>query len=99
MKIPYGAQVTVTEANSSDFVVAYKSDMPITENGSSCSFTMTQSMKIKATNTAAGIVLPATGGRGTYMYTIAGAVLILTALTLMYKSKKSRKEKFGDLRS
>lgn len=99
LKIPYGAQVTVTEANSSDFVVAYKSDMPITENGSSCSFTMTQSMKIKATNTAAGIVLPATGGHGTYMYTIAGAVLILTALTLMYKSKKSRKEKFGDLRS
>lgn len=98
LKIPYGANVTVSEEGlGGDFIVSYKSDMPITPTGDKCSFTMTQSMRIKATNTAAGIVLPATGGNGTYMYTIAGAALIAAALTLMYKSKKSRKEKIGDL--
>lgn len=97
LEIPYGAQVTVSEEQNKDFVVTYKSTMPITPNGNICTFTMSDNIVLKATNTAAGIVIPATGGNGTYMYTIAGAVIIFTALVLMYKSKKSRKENFGDL--
>ncbi len=97
IKIPDGAQVTVSETNNKDFTVSFNSDMPLDVNGNICSFTISDNTKIIAVNTAAGIVIPATGGNGTYMYTIAGAAMIFAALVLMYKSKKSRKEKFGIL--
>lgn len=99
VEVPFGAVVTVSEEQNKDFAVEYKSTMPLEKNGNICTFTMSDNMTLKAVNTAAGIVIPATGGNGTYMYTIVGAVMIFTALALMYKSKKSRKENFGDLRS
>lgn len=97
IKIPDGAQVTVSETNNRDFTVSFNSTMPLEVNGNICSFTISDNTKIIAVNTAAGIVIPATGGNGTYMYTIAGAAMIFASLALMYKRKKSGKEKFGIL--
>ncbi|MGN0463477.1 MAG: fibro-slime domain-containing protein [Acutalibacteraceae bacterium] len=95
--IPYGAEVTVSEAKNNSFAVSYKSEYPITPDGNKCTFVIKDNMVLTATNTIATIELPKTGGRGTYMYTIAGAALIVAALTLMYSKNKSRKEEHGDL--
>jgi len=38
------------------------------------------------------VVLPATGGSGTYMYTLGGLVMILASILLLYKHQKRRKE-------
>lgn len=97
IKIPDGAQVTVAEKANRDFTVNFDSNMPIVVDGNICTFTISDNTTLTAVNTAAGIVLPATGGSGTYMYTVAGAAMIFVSLALMYKRKKSRKEKIGIL--
>lgn len=97
IKIPDGAQVTVAEKANRDFTVNFDSNMPIEVNGNICTFTISENTTLTAVNTAAGIVIPATGGSGTYMYTIAGATMIFVSLALMYKRKRSRKGKIGIL--
>jgi LPXTG-motif cell wall-anchored protein len=50
-----------------------------------------QPLTVKVTN-APGTELPSTGGKGTYLYTMGGTLLVLTAaLLLVYNSKLHRR--------
>ena len=90
LKIPYGAEVTITETAHDGFAVTFKSGETLLSSGDSYTFKMTADAAITAFN-AAGYALPGTGG-GALWLQLAGAALVLLTLPA-YNWIKTKKQK------
>lgn len=92
IEIPYGATVTIEELNHKGYGLRFQSDETPLENlDGKLTITMTGDMSITAINTGT-YELPATGGTGTYLYTVGGLLLVIGAMYLLYIQNKHRKE-------
>ena len=93
LKIPYGAEVTITETAHDGFAVTFKNSETETvlAQGNTCTIDrMTADAAITAVN-AAGYALPGTGG-GALWLQLAGAALVLLTLPA-YNWIKTKKQK------
>lgn len=92
--IPYGTKWTVSESGNDGYTVTTQVTTGETVTDSTGSVTageITMDGITVAYTNAAGYELPETGGAGTKSYTMAGLVIILGAVCLMYIRSKRRK--------
>ena len=95
-----GGNITVVGMRTGDYVlkeITAPTGYEIAKENSSIAFRLDENTEngvkiFEVINPAKEYVMPETGGAGTYPYTIAGLLLISSALMLLYKNEKRRKE-------
>ena len=92
LKIPYGAEVTITETAHDGFAVTFKSGETLLSSGDSYTFKMTADAAITAFN-AAGYALPGTGGGALWLQLAGAALVLLTLPAYNWIKMKKRKAK------
>lgn len=96
--IPHGASISITENTTKGYMVYYSVEGIHSElmNGNNVTLNFeTSDMTVHFTNDSVA-ELPATGSYGTFMYTLGGTLLIISAgAVLSYKVIKRRKEDFA----
>ena len=92
--IPYGAKVTVTETQHDGFVAYYQVSGVHAEQqlGDSVLVSFANGVQTVTFINDGGYELPDTGGAGTYLYTMGGALLTCAAILLYIHNLKRRKE-------
>ena len=91
--IAIGSQVTLKELNSDGYSVSFIKDGKTVQSGvDSYAFTADGDISLTVQNTA-GVVLPETGGRGTYLWIYGGLGIMLGAVVTGYfLRRRYRKE-------
>lgn len=93
--VPYGTKWTITESGNDGYKVTTgvtAGETTTAGEGSETSGEITMDGTVVSYTNAVLYELPETGGAGTIPYTMAGLGLIALALSLMYITKKRRKE-------
>ncbi len=90
--VPVGAEITVTEAEYDRYFPAFTVGETVTD-GRTVIVAVQEQPDAIICNNEGSYLLPATGGAGTTLYTMAGLVLILLSVAyLVYRPKARRRE-------